>query len=251
MLNKLFLLSTVASLAAFPAFAQEATQPTTITPPVEEAAPADPAAPTEDMTQQEPAIDPAADPNAPATTDVTEQPVTDPAEPATAEAEPAASPPPSEAVIPAQAAGDVRAEKLIGMTVYDTNGDKVGEVKDILFNEQGQATGVVLSVGGVLGLGAKQVGLQWSEVDIQPDAEVAKVQYNKDQLQAAPDFKTQEAQKAESDAAQMQQTAPATGALPAPAPTTNNSPTRDSLAFACARRSHPSGAFLLPDATAR
>jgi sporulation protein YlmC with PRC-barrel domain len=127
-------------------------------------------------------------------------------------------------VIPAQAAGDVRAEKLIGMTVYDTNGDKVGQVKDILFNEQGQATGVVLSVGGVLGLGAKSVGLQWSEVDIQPDAEVAKIQYNKDQLEAAPDFKTQEAQKAESEAAQMQlqqQSQPATTGT-TPAPTTNN-----------------------------
>lgn len=221
MLKKLLLLSTVASLAAFPVLAQEATQPTTITPPAEQAA--DPNAPA-----------PAADPNAPATTDVTQQPTTDPAqpidpaqpaEPATAEAEQPATPPPTEAVIPAQAAGDVRAEKLIGMTVYDTNGDKVGQVKDILFNEQGQATGVVLSVGGVLGLGAKSVGLQWSEVDIQPDAEVAKVQYNKDQLEAAPDFKTQEAQKAEADAAQMQmqqQSAPATGTEPAPAPTTNN-----------------------------
>ncbi len=116
----------------------------------------------------------------------------------------------------------MRAGTLIGMTVYDTSGEKVGQVKDILFNENGQATGVVLSVGGVLGLGAKQVGLQWSEVDIQPDAEVAKIQYNKDQLEAAPDFKTQEAQRAESEAAQMQlqnQTAPAAGTAPAPATT--------------------------------
>jgi len=204
MFKKLFLLSTVASFAAFPALAEEATQPTTITPSTEQTAPAQPAdqAPSGDMTQQ---------------------PAADPAQPATAEAEQPATPPPSEAVIPAQAAGDVRAEKLIGMTVYDTNGDKVGAVKDILFNEQGQATGVVLSVGGVLGLGAKQVGLQWSEVDIQPDAEVAKIQYNKDQLEAAPDFKTQEAQKAEADAATMQQqSAPATTTTPAPAPTTNN-----------------------------
>jgi sporulation protein YlmC with PRC-barrel domain len=217
MLKKLFLLSTVASLAAFPALAQEATQPTTITPPAEETAPAQPAEPAGDMTQQ-----PTTDPAAPATAEGQAAPADPaaPAEPATAEAAPPASPPPTEAVIPAQAAGDVRAEKLIGMTVYDTNGDKVGQVKDILFNEQGQATGVVLSVGGVLGLGAKQVGLQWSEVDIQPDAEVAKVQYNKDQLEAAPDFKTQEAQKAEADAAQMQlqqQSAPATTPAPAPA----------------------------------
>jgi sporulation protein YlmC with PRC-barrel domain len=193
MFKKLFLLSTVASLAAFPALAQEATQPTTITPPAEQTAPAQPAdqAPAGDMTQQ---------------------PTTDPAAPATAEAEQPATPPPSEAVIPAQSADQVRAQTLIGMDVYDTNGDKVGEVKDILFGPDGKANGVVLSVGGVLGVGAKQVGLQWSEVDIQPDAEVAKVQYNKNQLEAAPDFKTQEAQKAEADAAQMQlqqQTAPA------------------------------------------
>ena len=203
MLKKLFLLSTVASFVAFPALAQQSTdqQPTTITPPAEQAAPAQPAG------------------QAPAT-DMTQQPTTEQTAPAAAEATPPATPPPSEAIIPAQAADEVRADKLIGMTVYDTAGEKVGQVKDILFNENGQATGVVLSVGGVLGLGAKSVGLQWSEVDIKPDAEVAKIQYNKDQLEAAPDFKTQEAQKAESDAAQMQQTAPATGTTPQPAPAT-------------------------------
>ena len=203
MLRKLLLLSTVASLAAFPALAQQSTDQTTPPPaPAEQAAPAQPAdqapAPAGDMTQQQPAT-------------------TDQNAPAAAEAEPPATPPPSEAIIPAQAADEVRADKLIGMTVYDTNGEKVGQVKDILFNESGQATGVVLSVGGVLGLGAKAVGLQWSEVDIQPDAEVAKVQYNKDQLEAAPDFKTQEAQKAEADAAASQAQQPA---APANAPTT-------------------------------
>jgi sporulation protein YlmC with PRC-barrel domain len=198
MLRKLFLLSTVASFVAFPALAQQSTdQPTTITPPAEQTAPAEPATPPAggDMTQQ--------------------QPSTDQSAPAAADAAPA-NPPPSEAIIPAQAAGDVRADTLIGMTVYDTAGEKVGKVKDILFDEKGQAKGVVLSVGGVLGVGAKSVGLQWSEVDIQPDAQVAKVQYNKDQLEAAPDFKTSEAQKAESDAAQQQQSAPAN----APATTT-------------------------------
>ncbi len=76
MLKKLFLLSTVASLAAFPALAQEATQPDPANPPAEQIAP-QPAdqAPEADMTQQQPpAGDPnAADPNAPAT-DMTQQP---------------------------------------------------------------------------------------------------------------------------------------------------------------------------------
>jgi sporulation protein YlmC with PRC-barrel domain len=198
MLKKLFLLSTVASFVAFPALAQQSntTEPATVTPPAEQTAPANG---DTSQTQQ------------PATTDQNA--------PATAEQQPA-EPPPSDAVIPAQAADEVRADTLIGMTVYDTNGEKVGKVKDIIFDEKGQAKGVVLSVGGVLGLGAKAVGLQWSEVDIQPDAQVAKIQYNKDQLQAAPDFKTSEAQKAESDAAQSQSQQGA----PANAPATPTTP---------------------------
>jgi len=108
------------------------------------------------------------------------------------------------------------ADALIGMNVYNANGDKVGQVKDILFNENGQATGVVLSVGGVLGLGAKSVGLNWSEVDVRPESEMVKVNYSKEQLEAAPDFKTQEAQQAEIDAAAAQQQAPSATTLPAP-----------------------------------
>jgi sporulation protein YlmC with PRC-barrel domain len=174
MFRKLLLLSTVASLAAFPALAQQSTdQPTPLPAPAAQGG------------------------------DMTPPPATDPAAPAQAEA-PTASPPPAEAVIPAQAADQLRADTLIGMDVFDTNGDKVGQVKDILFNEDGQAAGVVLAVGGVLGVGAKSVGLNWSEVDVQPSEEVVKIQYNKGQLEAAPDFKTQEAQKAEADAAQMQ-----------------------------------------------
>lgn len=220
MFRKLLLLSTVASLAAFPALAQESTdQPTPLPAPAEQAAPADQApaeqAPAGDMTEQ-----PAAPAEEPAT-DVTEQPAIDPNAPEAAEAEQPATPPPSEAIIPAQAADEVRADALIGMTVFDTNGDKVGEVKDILFNADGQATGVVLSVGGVLGVGAKSVGLNWSEVDVQPDAEAVQIQYNKSQLEAAPDFKTQEAQKAEEDAAQMQLQQESGTTTPAPAPAGN------------------------------
>lgn len=206
MLRKVLLLSSVGALAAFPVWAQEQTP---------SAEPTPLPAPTEQIEPMAPS-----DPSAPAPTGAQQEQIPSPG--AIGEVAPEqVAPPPAEAIIPAQAADEVRADTLIGMNVYNANGDKVGEVKDILFNENGQATGVVLSVGGVLGLGAKQVGLQWSEVDIQPDAEVAKVQYNKDQLEAAPDFKTQEAQKAESDAAQMQ-SAPATTPAPAPAPTTTN-----------------------------
>lgn len=205
MLRKVLLMSSVAAFAAFPVWAQEqapSAEPTPLPAPAEQVepmAPADPSPPAPTAEQEEV-------PSTGAVGEVAAEPVT---------------PPPAEAVIPAQAADEVRADALIGMNVYNANGDKVGQVRDILFNENGQATGVVLSVGGVLGLGAKSVGLNWSEVDVRPESEMVKVNYSKEQLEAAPDFKTQEAQQAEIDAAaaQEQQTPPsATGTVPATPP---------------------------------
>jgi sporulation protein YlmC with PRC-barrel domain len=147
---------------------------------------------------------------------------TAPAAPATGDAvgtvaETPITPPPSEAVIPAQRANEVRAETLIGTTVFSPDGDKVGTVKDILFDTNGKATGLVLSVGGIMGLGAKSVGLTWEEVDVQPEPKLLQVKYTEDQLEAAPTFKTQEAQQAEADAQRVQSQQPAAPATEAPA----------------------------------
>jgi len=140
----------------------------------------------------------------------------------TVTAEPPATPPPAEAVIPAQRANEVRAENLIGTTVFSPEGEKVGVVKDILFDTSGKATGLVLSVGGIMGLGAKSVGLTWDEVDVQPEPKLLQVNYTEEQLEAAPTFKTQEAQQAESQAQEIQSQQPAqppAATTPAPATT--------------------------------
>ena len=144
-----------------------------------------------------------------------------------AEAAPA-TPPPSDAVISAQSEGQLRADQLIGMTVYNDQGEKVGTVHDIILDKDGRASGVVLNVGGVLGIGAKAVGLTWKEIDVKPDQQAVQISYSKEQLKAAPDFKTSDQINAEMNA----QTPPAPtgsgglGNAPAPSggqpqPTTN------------------------------
>lgn len=192
MIRKLLLLSSVATLAAFPAWAQDSqpAEPTPLPAPAEQVEPTDPAMEGAQQVPEEVPSTGAVGEVAP------EEPIT---------------PPPAEAVIPAQAADELRADALIGMSVFNADGNKVGEVKDILFNDKGQATGVVLSVGGVLGLGAKSVGLNWSEVDVRPDSEMVRVNYSKEQLEAAPDFVTQETLKAEAEAARLQEQQPAAG----------------------------------------
>ncbi|RWK54712.1 PRC-barrel domain-containing protein [Mesorhizobium sp.] len=60
---------------------------------------------------------------------------------------------------------------IIGESVYNGTGDdaeNIGNVSDVVFDENGQAKSVVIGVGGFLGVGAKNVGfdynkLQWAE----------------------------------------------------------------------------------------
>jgi sporulation protein YlmC with PRC-barrel domain len=185
------------------------------------------------QSQQPPVITPApatnesgatTDMNNPAAPAADQSAAPSPAEPPApaAEAEPApANPPPSDAVISAQSDGEVRADQLIGMTVFNAQGEKVGTVHDILLDQEGKATGVVLSVGGVLGVGAKSVGLTWKEIDVKPEQQQVQISYTKDQLEAAPDFKTTDQINAEMNA-QQQALPPA----PAPAPATGGTSTQ-------------------------
>jgi hypothetical protein len=55
-----------------------------------------------------------------------------------------------------------RAAKIIGMTVQTPAGDSIGAVRDILFDNNGMATHVVIAYGGALGVGGKLAAVPWS-----------------------------------------------------------------------------------------
>jgi sporulation protein YlmC with PRC-barrel domain len=116
---------------------------------------------------------------------------------------------PAEAIIPEQAETQLRAEDLMGTTTVGPDGEEVGEVEDLIFDEQEKITGVVIGVGGFLGIGKKEVGLDWDQAALaeDKDAGTKKIMINltKADLEAAPDFKTKEEQKAEAEAAAQQQ----------------------------------------------
>ncbi|RWO29757.1 MAG: PRC-barrel domain containing protein [Mesorhizobium sp.] len=82
---------------------------------------------------------------------------------------------------------------IIGESVYNGTGDdaeNIGEVSDVVFDENGQAKSVVIGVGGFLGVGAKNVAfdynkLQWAERN--GDRWLI-AETTKDELTAQPDF---------------------------------------------------------------
>ena len=82
------------------------------------------------------------------------------------------------------------ASKFKGTDVVGSDNQKIGDVSDILFDKQGKIEAFVISVGGFLGMGAKDIALppsqfQWSK---EGNDDKLKVSMNKDQLQQAAKF---------------------------------------------------------------
>ena len=53
----------------------------------------------------------------------------------------------------------------IGRTVENANGDNLGEINNVIINEKGDVVAVVIGVGGFLGIGEKNVGVPFDELD--------------------------------------------------------------------------------------
>lgn len=71
-----------------------------------------------------------------------------------------------------QAPTDWTAEALIGRTVENGNGDDLGEINNVVINENGNVVAVVIGVGGFLGIGEKDVGVPFDILDFRTDAQM-------------------------------------------------------------------------------
>jgi len=61
-----------------------------------------------------------------------------------------------------------RATKLDGAVVYNSQGNDVGTINDMLLDSSGKVSNVVLSVGGYLGLDSRYVEIPFSNLKFEP-----------------------------------------------------------------------------------
>lgn len=96
----------------------------------------------------------------------------------------------SGSTISVQQPDQLLASKVKGADVIGSDGKKIGDVSDILFDKDGKVDAFILSVGGFLGVGAKEVALAPASLQLTQDKEtwVFKVSMTKDQLAQAPNF---------------------------------------------------------------
>jgi sporulation protein YlmC with PRC-barrel domain len=88
-------------------------------------------------------------------------------------------------------AGEVRASKLTGTDVMNAQGNKIGDIDEVIVGANGHPR-LILSVGGFLGMGEHRVAIDWNKVKLSRDKNghlQARLDMTKDQLQAMPEYK--------------------------------------------------------------
>jgi hypothetical protein len=131
--------------------------------------------------------------------------------------EPTATPPSGEQVIVEQESSQTLTDDLIGADVMHREHGKIGTLEALLFDSNDRIVGGVVSVGGFLGLGAKEVALSWDEFDVRAEEETVYIDLTKEQLEAAPSFMDRADIEAERAAQQAQSDLQNNTVLPAPA----------------------------------
>jgi sporulation protein YlmC with PRC-barrel domain len=111
------------------------------------------------------------------------------------------TPPPTAAPMPdnmyyKSTPGQMRASKLIGLNIKNNANETIGEINELILDKDGKTVAVVVGVGGFLGIGQKEVALDYKALNIKYDpnamtdagATTVTVNATKDSLKASPEW---------------------------------------------------------------
>jgi sporulation protein YlmC with PRC-barrel domain len=84
----------------------------------------------------------------------------------------------------------VRANKIIGTSVYDRQNVDVASVKDLILDKDGKVADVVLSYGSTAGIGGKYVAVPYASLKFNNNR--LTLDQTKDQLAAMPTYKLED-----------------------------------------------------------
>ncbi|MFW2588797.1 PRC-barrel domain-containing protein [Sagittula sp. SSi028] len=91
---------------------------------------------------------------------------------------------------PADLAQPLKVEDVMGLPVYDANGESIGEVEDVVTRDDGSIDRVIMDIGGFLRLGTHTVALPLVDlfVDTENGDPRATADYTEDQLRDMPEY---------------------------------------------------------------
>ena len=96
---------------------------------------------------------------------------------------------PTEPILTAQKASQMVSDEIIGMDVRNPENESIGTIDALVVDKRNRVVAGIVSVGGFLGIGAKEVAVNWKQFRFQPEEEVAMVTLSRAQLEEAPAFR--------------------------------------------------------------
>jgi sporulation protein YlmC with PRC-barrel domain len=129
------------------------------------------------------------------------------------------------------------ASNVIGENVYNGTGDnaeKIGDVNDMVVSNDGKVESLIIGVGGFLGIGEKNVAVEWGQLNWadQDGDRFLVMNTTKEQLEGLPDFDRRAYEPAAPATATDTTTAPADQTAQAPATDTTTTAPADQTAQA-------------------
>jgi sporulation protein YlmC with PRC-barrel domain len=89
-------------------------------------------------------------------------------------------------------ADEMRASKLIGTKVINTANETIGDINEIVLGKDGKVAAVIVGVGGFLGMGEREVAMNFDSLRMSRDSSnnlVLTVNATKDVLKSAPEWR--------------------------------------------------------------
>jgi sporulation protein YlmC with PRC-barrel domain len=82
----------------------------------------------------------------------------------------------------------MKAGDLVGKSVYDDKGDRIGEVDDVVMNKSNKQAAAVIGVGGFLGIGERKAAVPLNQLKVQ-DNKIVGTGLTKDSVKSMAEYK--------------------------------------------------------------
>lgn len=83
-----------------------------------------------------------------------------------------------------------KAQAILGKPVVSAKGEPMGRIVDVIVDKVGATRAAVIDFGGFLGVGSRQIAVDWAALNFSPAGQPERITLNltRDQLKSAPQY---------------------------------------------------------------